>query len=117
MKPCVHPPHGRACRRQLRPCHSYNAGQRKDTRLDPAAVANAIIDALTNVLGPEGFDVMPDDQDTFVDIAADEWTLRLEGDPVAVAWISIEDEPDAVSDLSAARRAVMPAAVDRALAI
>jgi hypothetical protein len=85
--------------------------------LDCATVAEAIADALKDVLGADGFDVISDDSGTFVDIATDEWTLRIEGNPVSLAWLSIEDEPEQESELAAARRAVMPAAVDTALAV
>ena len=85
--------------------------------MDCATVAEAIAHALKKVLGEDGFDVLPDGTERFVDIAADEWTLRVEGNPVSVAWLSIEDEPEQESELAAARRAIMPAAVDNALTL
>jgi hypothetical protein len=88
-----------------------------ESGLDCATVAGAVADALKDVLGADGFDVLPDGTGAFVDIAADEWTLRIEGAPVTIAWLSIEDEPDDPIRLPAARRVVMPATIDNALAV
>jgi hypothetical protein len=87
-----------------------------EAELDCAAVAGIVEDALKDVLGADGFDVIPDAAGAFVDIAADEWTLRIEGTSASKAWLSIEDEPEQQSELSAARRAVMSTEVDAALA-
>ena len=84
--------------------------------MDCVRVAEIVAEALKEVLGEDGFDVIPGPLGAFVDIAADEWTLRIDGQPVTAAWLSIEDEPDDPDLLSAARRAVMSTAVDDALA-
>jgi hypothetical protein len=84
--------------------------------LNCVRVAEIVAEALKEVLGEDGFDVIPGPLGAFVDIAADEWTFRIEGQPVTAAWLSIEDEPDDPDRLAAARRAVMSTAVDDALA-
>jgi hypothetical protein len=84
--------------------------------LDFATFAEVVAAALREVLGADGFDIIPDETEAIVDIAADEWTLQIEGSPVARAWLSIEDEPEHEAQLSAARRKVMTHEVDRALA-
>jgi hypothetical protein len=84
--------------------------------LDCVKVAEIVAEALRDVLGADEFDVIPGPIGTFVDIAADEWTLQIEGSPVAMAWLSLEDEPEQPHELPAARRAVMSIAVDNALA-
>jgi hypothetical protein len=80
-------------------------------------MAELVADALRESIGADAFDLLPDEAGAFVDIAADEWTLRIEGSPVTIAWISIEDEPDDLDRLAAARRAAMPPDVDNALAV
>jgi hypothetical protein len=84
--------------------------------LDCVRVAEIVAEALRDVLGADGFDVIPGPIGAFVDIAADEWTLQIEGSPLAMAWLSIEDEPEHEDQISAARRTAMPLAVDAALA-
>ncbi|MCC6944724.1 MAG: hypothetical protein IT335_09105 [Thermomicrobiales bacterium] len=58
-------------------------------------VVDALSDALREVLGADGFDLLPDDQG--MTIAADDWSLRIESDPQAVAWLAVDDEPDDAS--------------------
>jgi hypothetical protein len=84
--------------------------------LDCATVAEVVAAALREVLGADGLDVIPDETEAIVDIAADEWTLQIEGSPVTRAWLSIEDEPEHEAQLAAARRKVMSIAVDSAFA-
>jgi hypothetical protein len=80
-------------------------------------MAEAVTNALKEIMDAEAFDVIPGDANAFVDIATDSWTLRFEGTPVTVAWLSIDDEPDDAKQLLAARRAAMPPDIDQALAI
>ncbi|MGB3329096.1 MAG: hypothetical protein WBA46_09095 [Thermomicrobiales bacterium] len=60
------------------------------------------------VFGPridaEEIDVVELPDDGAVEIQADEWTLHLEGDPLALAFIAIEDEPDQAAAMDAALR-------------
>jgi hypothetical protein len=78
-------------------------------------MAEAVTTALREIMDADAFDVIPGD--AFVDIASDSWTLRIEGTPVTMAWLSIDDEPEDAERLHAARRAAMPLDVDQALAI
>jgi hypothetical protein len=78
-------------------------------------MAEAIFIALSEIMDADAFDVIPGDG--FVDIATDSWTLRIEGTPVTMAWLSIDDEPEDAERLPAARLAAMPLDVDQALAI
>jgi hypothetical protein len=84
--------------------------------VDCITLARTIAGTLEEVLDAEEFDLIPGDDGAFVDIATDTWTLRIEGSPVTSAWLSIDDEPDHPDHLAAARRTVMPLAIDRALA-
>jgi len=42
-----------------------------------------------------------------VEIQADEWTLHLEGDPIALAFVAIEQEPERADELAGALRAAI----------
>lgn len=42
-----------------------------------------------------------------VEVQADEWTLYLQGDPVALAFIAIEDEPEGADTMQQALRTVL----------
>jgi hypothetical protein len=95
---------------------AYNARQGKEGAVDCATMAGVIADALNDVLGADGVDVLPDPSGAFVDIAADGWTLHVEGTPVTVAWLAIDDEPDDPGEIAAARRKAMSTRIDRALA-
>ncbi|MGC4193034.1 MAG: hypothetical protein QM589_17955 [Thermomicrobiales bacterium] len=48
---------------------------------------------------------LPDDD--AVEIQADEWTLHLQGDPIVLAFVAIENEPEAANDLAQALRATL----------
>jgi hypothetical protein len=78
-------------------------------------MAETVTVALSEIMYADTFDVIPGD--AFVDIAADSWTLRIEGTPVTMAWLSIDDEPEDPKKLHADRRAAMPLDIDQALAI
>src|SRR4029079_11989277 len=90
--------------------------RRKERKVDCITLARIVAETLKEVLDAGAFDVIPGDDGAFVDIATDAWTLRIEGAPVTIAWLSIDDEPDNLDRLATARQAVMPLAVDRALA-
>jgi hypothetical protein len=80
-------------------------------------MADAVAAALREIMDADAFDVIPGDANAFVDIATDSWTLRIEGTPVTVAWLSIDDEPEDAERLHATRRAAMPLEIDQAFAI
>jgi hypothetical protein len=85
--------------------------------LDCATISAAVAEVLNDVIGADAFDVMPDPEGNWVDIAYDRWTLHVEGSPVTTAWVAIDDEPEDAERLHAARRAAMPLEIDQALAI
>ncbi|MBX3071423.1 MAG: hypothetical protein KF883_13040 [Thermomicrobiales bacterium] len=70
-------------------------------------VVDALSDALREVLGADGFDLLPDDQG--MTIAADDWSLRIESGPRAVAWLAVDDEPDDASMFQEAIREIVGA--------
>ena len=100
------------------------------------AWAAALRDALLAVLTEEDVDITPGagDEPGILEVSTDDWTLRVEGltDPTGLshdpassllpppspvtAWVAIDDEPEDPARYRAARRAVMPPALDRALA-
>jgi hypothetical protein len=78
-------------------------------------MAEVITTALSEIMDADAFDVILGD--AFVDIATDSWTLRIEGTPVTMAWLSIDDEPEDAERMHTARRDAMPLEIDQALAI
>ncbi|MER3439369.1 MAG: hypothetical protein C4346_18240 [Chloroflexota bacterium] len=70
---------------------------------------------LRAVLSPDDFDVTVEDGQA-IEIATDDWTLRIEGWPEGAGWFAIDEEPDDQAGYARARRAVMSEAVERALA-
>jgi hypothetical protein len=83
--------------------------------IDIAHLANILTAALRTVLEPDDFDVTPGALGE-LDVATDDWSLHIEGWPDGVAFLAIDDEPDDPAQYTAARRAVMPAEVEQALA-
>ena len=97
--------------------------------------ADVLRAALSTVLGGDEFDITAGAEPGVLEVAADDWTLRVEGlpggpedDPPSslppppspakrpTAWVAIDDEPDTPARYRAARRAAMSPALDRALA-
>ncbi|MGC4108531.1 MAG: hypothetical protein QM753_19580 [Thermomicrobiales bacterium] len=57
----------------------------------------------------EAVDVVEVPDDGAVEIQADEWTLHLEGDPLALVFVAIENEPDRADEFpDALRTAIAP---------
>jgi hypothetical protein len=78
-------------------------------------LAEAIRTALLGAMDADDFDVAPGAAGE-LDVSTDEWTLHVEGWPDGPAWLAIDDEPDEPARYAAARRAVIPEAVEQALA-
>lgn len=99
-------------RRRLPP----SAPPRKDRPLELEAWAGRLRATLGAVLCPEDFDVVLGSERDALEVVTDDWTLRIEQQPNVVAWLAIDDEPDDPDARQDARRALMPIAVERALA-
>ena len=101
------------------------------------AWADTLRATLLTVLTEDDFDITAGAEPGVLEVATDDWTLRIEGledDTVEedgprsslpapcspakrpTAWLAIDDEPETAVRYRAARRAVMSPAVDRALA-
>lgn len=81
--------------------------------------ADVLRDALLGALDADDFDVTTDQVPGVVEVSADDWTLTVEGlgeEGDVTAWLAVDDEPDDPARFRVARRAVMPAAVELALA-
>lgn len=52
--------------------------------------------------------IPPDAVNDETEVQADDWTLHLEGWPIATAWIAIDQEPDSAAE----RRAALDATLD-----
>ena len=90
--------------------------------------AAALRDALRTVLHDDDLDITTNPETGTLEITTDDWTLAIENldepDPSVpstpakrpTAWLAIDDEPDDPARYRSARRAVMPPAVDHALA-
>jgi hypothetical protein len=87
----------------------------KEGVLDITTAAEQARERLLAVLSPDDFDVTVEDEQA-IEIATDDWTLRIEGWPDGAGWLAIDEEPDDQSEYERARRAVMSEAVERALA-
>lgn len=55
-------------------------------------------------ISSEEIDVVELEVERAVEIQADEWTLHLKGDPITLAFIAIEDEPDQAGAFASALR-------------
>lgn len=117
-------------------------GSAADSAASPPATtldrwATTLRDALLTELTEEDVDVTAGAEPGVLEVSTDDWTLRVEHlhDAIAdedgprspllaprspakrpTAWLAIDDEPEDPARYRAARRAVMSAAVDRALA-
>ncbi len=83
--------------------------------MDITTAAEQARERLLAVLSPDDFDATVEDEHA-IEIATDDWTLRIEDWPDGAGWLAIDDEPDDPSEYERARRAVMSEAVERALA-
>lgn len=83
--------------------------------MDIVTAAEQARERLSAVLSPADFDVTVEDGQA-IEIATDDWTLRIEGWPDGIGWLAIDDEPDDPTAYGQARRSVMSEAVERALA-
>jgi hypothetical protein len=79
-------------------------------------VANAIRDALLDVLDPADFDVSGDHDGGEFDVSTDDWTLHFEIGGSAFALFVVDDEPDDPAHYAAVRSRIMSESVERALA-
>jgi len=52
----------------------------------------------------EEIDVVEIPEESAVEIQADDWTLHLQGDPLTLAFVAIEDEPEGADALAHALR-------------
>ena len=52
-------------------------------------------DALARSLDDDAYDVTVNDDDGTIELATDEWTLVIESWPAGIAYLALDDEPDA----------------------
>ncbi|MGH2561494.1 MAG: hypothetical protein ACRDJH_20710 [Thermomicrobiales bacterium] len=83
---------------------------------DLVELTSALAAALSEVLEADEFDLVADETGA-LEAMTDTWTLRVEGWPGGIAYLTIDDEPAAADELRAARRVAMSLDVERALAI
>jgi hypothetical protein len=55
-----------------------------------------------DLIGRGEVDVVPGEDGIGIEVQADQWTLAIEGDPVRVAFLAVDDEPGDPADLSQA---------------
>jgi hypothetical protein len=55
-----------------------------------------------DLIGRGEIDVAPAEEGDGLEIQADQWTLAIEGDPVTVAFLAVDDEPGDPADLDQA---------------
>ena len=60
-------------------------------------------------IAAEAIDVVELPDEGAVEIQADDWTLHVEGDPITLAFIAIDQEPDRPGELNAALRTALDA--------
>ena len=51
------------------------------------------------LIGRGEIDVAPAEEGSGLEIQADQWTLAIDGDPMTVAFLAVDDEPGDASDL------------------
>ncbi len=61
-----------------------------------------IEDAFAELIGRGEVDVAPAEEGSGLEIQADQWTLAIEGDPLTVAFLAVDDEPGDPADLDQA---------------
>lgn len=60
-----------------------------------------------DLIGRGEIDVAPAEEGSGLEIQADQWTLALEGEPVTVAFLAVDDEPGDPVDMTQALEAAM----------
>ncbi|HEY8446289.1 MAG TPA: hypothetical protein VIL01_04210 [Thermomicrobiales bacterium] len=83
--------------------------------MDANQAAETIRAALLTAMDAEEFDVTVGDAGE-IDISTDDWTLHFDNWPDGPGWLAIDEEPEDPAAYAEARRAVMSADVERALA-
>ena len=85
--------------------------------MDATTVEGLLRDAFADAIAADEVDVLTGEEPGVVEVAGEEWTLRLEGWPDRpVAWLALDDEPDAVEERRAAREAAIGDAFEAVLA-
>jgi hypothetical protein len=67
-----------------------------------------IEDVFAALIGRGEVDVAPAEEGSGLEIQADQWTLAIEGDPLTVAFLAVDDEPGDPADLDQALAAIEP---------
>ena len=92
-------------------------GTRGAGRLAAETLRQLLEDAFAGVIAADEAEVLPGEAPGEVDLAGEEWTLRVEGWPERpVAWLALDDEPEAPAERRSAREAAMGGASEAALA-
>lgn len=60
-----------------------------------------------DLIGRGEIDVAPAEEGSGLEIQADQWTLALEGEPVTVAFLAVDDEPGDPADLDQALKGAL----------
>lgn len=66
-----------------------------------------IEDVFAELIGRGEIDVAPAEEGSGIEIQADQWTLAIEGDPLTVAFLAVDDEPGDPTDLDQALAAAI----------
>ena len=66
-----------------------------------------IEDVFADLIGRGEVDVAPAEEGDGLEIQADQWTLALEGTPLSVAFLAVDDEPGDPADLEHALTAAI----------
>lgn len=59
------------------------------------------------LIGRGEIEVVPAEEGSGLEIQADQWTLAVEGNPVALAFVAVDDEPGDPADLNQALEAAL----------
>ena len=81
--------------------------------MDADELIEELSDALSTVLEEDAYDLSLNEDDGFIELATDEWTLVLETWPAGIAYLAMDDEPE--SDDPAELRALMTNLIGPAL--
>ncbi len=71
---------------------------------DQRATVEAIF---AELIGRGEIDVAPAEEGTGFEIQSDQWTLAIDGDPMTVAFLAVDDEPGDAADLPQALTAAI----------
>jgi hypothetical protein len=66
-----------------------------------------IEDVFADLIGRGEIDVAPAEEGEGIEVQADQWTLAVEGEPVRVAFLAVDDEPGDAVDLRRALEAAL----------